>query len=100
MLSGLGLEFLTRIWIWVGLGLHNSTRQPANPRSFNPLTRQPDTIDTPTWNQTKEEALAKAWILTSDNLYKSNNQQYSGFWRKNLAEFNSQLGHESERTFH
>lgn len=35
----LGLKFLTRIIIWVGLRLHISACQPANPQHVNPPIR-------------------------------------------------------------
>ncbi|KAJ0483846.1 hypothetical protein HanIR_Chr13g0669201 [Helianthus annuus] len=49
MWVGLGLTSLTRIIIWVGFGLHISTRQPTNPQPINSPTCQPDTFDPKTF---------------------------------------------------
>ncbi|XP_035839105.1 glutathione S-transferase T3-like [Helianthus annuus] len=48
---------------------------------------QPSKLKATKWTPVEEEALAKAFIGTSDNPTKGNNQSGEGFWSKVLAKF-------------
>ncbi|XP_022032368.1 glutathione S-transferase T3-like [Helianthus annuus] len=62
-----------------GKGKRNKGKQVVGDQSSKPKSTK--------WTSIEEEALAKAFIATSNNKTKSNNQTGDGFWSKVLAKF-------------